>query len=237
MITNAYVQARMSSTRLPGKVLADIMGKPMILHQIERLSLSKEINNIIVVTSTDVSDDELSEILYQEGIPVFRGSLDDVLQRYLDALNLFPCDLAVRITADCPLIDPQVVDQTILSHRASRSDYTSNTLIRRFPRGLDCEVFPPATLRRVSEIELSLEEHEHVTMGIYMRPGEFKLNGYTQDFDESRRRWTVDFQKDLDFVRLIYENLLPTSNKFTSADVREFLGLNPGAENFETSGR
>lgn len=233
MKITAFIQARMSSSRLPGKVMEDIMGLPMILRQIERVRQSRLVNEVVVVTSIDRSDDVLSKLLDDYGIKYFRGSLNDVLSRFVDALSQIECDVAMRLTADCPLIDAAVLDATIESHIQAGADYSSNFLDRRFPRGLDCEVFQPSVLHKLSKLNLTDSEREHVTLGIYSRPDQFLLNGFSNQNDESNRRWTVDFPSDLEFVRVIYKNLLPRDPHFTSDDIRFLLEQNPDFENTE----
>lgn len=223
----------MSSSRLPGKVLADVVGQPMIIRQIERIERSGLVDQVVVLTSRDSSDDELYTLLKGRGVEAFRGDLNDVLARFQAALREYPCKTALRLTADCPLIDPGVIDQTILSHLASGADYTSNSLVRRFPRGLDCEVFDPATLFNLERFDLSRDEREHVTLGIYNRSSVFELNSFENSIDESRRRWTVDYPKDLKFVRLVYSALYKNNPTFVSEDIRNLLRKNPQLENFE----
>jgi spore coat polysaccharide biosynthesis protein SpsF len=138
----AVLQARMSSTRLPGKVMAEVAGAPMILRQIERLSRARRLDRIVVATSTDRSDDSLAAWLTLHGVPVHRGSLDDVLARYEGALEAFgPAEVLVRLTGDCPLTDPEVIDATIDLLIDKGLDYAANTPARRtYPKGLDVEV-------------------------------------------------------------------------------------------------
>jgi spore coat polysaccharide biosynthesis protein SpsF len=232
--TIAFLQARMSSTRLPGKVLADVAGSPMIVQQLARIGRARSVDQTIVVTSTEASDEVLVDELERRGITVFRGSLNDVLQRYREAIAHYPCEIALRLTADCPLIDPLVIDATVHSHQLAGADYTSNTLIRKFPRGLDCEVFQPEVLDRLAQFELQIAEHEHVTMGIYNRPNTFRLNAFANSVDESNRRWTVDTPEDLEFVRMIYRQLFNENPNFGSDDIRMFLALHPEKEHWET---
>lgn len=223
----------MSSNRLPGKVMMDIEGMPMILRQIERVRQSKLVDELVVVTSTHSSDDVLAKLLDDHGIDFFRGELDDVLKRFIDAFSLYRCDFAVRLTADCPLFDAAVLDTTIQSHMLSGADYTSNFKDRRFPRGLDCEIFHPSVLTELSLNTLTATEREHVTLGIYSRPDLFTINGFSNSFDESFRRWTVDYPADLEFVRNIYKHLLPVNPNFTSDDIRALLLGSPNLEHTE----
>lgn len=236
MTVVAYLQARMSSNRLPGKVLSDVVGEPMIIRQIDRIRRSTLIDDVVVLTSTDTTDDPLSARLELINQQVMRGDLNNVFSRFHDAIDLFPCKVALRLTADCPLIDPEVIDRTIESHLESGADYTSNSLKRTFPRGLDCEVFRPEVIKRLYEEDLTPEELEHVTLGIYRRPDLFTLNNYENSTDESHRRWTVDYPVDLDFVRFVFENLLPTNDQFSSDEIRLLLKRYPNKENLESLG-
>lgn len=232
-MTLAILQARMSSTRLPGKVLADVAGAPMILRQIERLRRAKRLSGLIVATSTRPDDDPLAEVLARAGVQVVRGDLDDVLSRFIAALDAAgERDAAVRLTADCPLIDPAVVDATIDLFTRSGADYASNTGDQRtFPKGLDIEVFRTDALRRAHAETHDPYDREHVTPFIYRRPERFKLVTLTQDRREGDVRWTVDRPDDLDFVRAVYEALYPARPDFGSDDVRAFVGGRPDLAN------
>jgi spore coat polysaccharide biosynthesis protein SpsF len=223
----AILQARMSSTRLPGKVLTDLHGKPMVLRQIERLRRSTEIDKLVVATSTEPSDDELVAVLELAGVTVRRGPLDDVAARFAMVIDEFQPAVVVRLTADCPLTDPKVIDDLIASHIASGADYSSNTLEPKFPHGLDAEVFDPVAFERLRSTELTSKEKEHVTFGLYSRPGEFTLNSYTQDLNVSHLRWTVDNAEDLDFVRGVYDRLYDANPDFTQQDVLDLLKREP----------
>ena len=223
----AVIQARMSSTRLPGKVLKDVLGKPMIIRQLERITRSKLIDQIVVATSTESSDDQLAEAVTEAGFIVFRGSLDDVLSRFqILRAELNPTHI-VRLTADCPMTDPSVIDGIIEQHLATQVDYTSNVISRTFPRGLDAEVFTAAALDRLSELKLSADEHEHVTLGFYRRPGEFTLTNYAGQVNKSHLRWTVDNPEDYDFAVWVYSQLYPAKPNFESADILALLDSHP----------
>lgn len=223
----AVIQARMSSTRLPGKVLKDVIGKPMVIRQLERISRSKHIDQIVVATSIESSDDPLAEAVTAAGYQVFRGSLDDVLSRFQALRANFNPTHIVRLTADCPLTDPTVIDGIIEQHVETRVDYTSNVISRTFPRGLDAEVFTVAALDRLSVLDLSDDEHEHVTLGFYKRPGEFTLTNYAGSVDNSHLRWTVDNPEDYDFALWVYREFYPTKPNFDSADILALLERHP----------
>jgi spore coat polysaccharide biosynthesis protein SpsF len=219
----------MSSTRLPGKVMADLVGAPMILRQIERLKRAKRLDQIVVATSTDASDDGLAERLVAEGIGVYRGSLEDVLGRFVGALETFSGhETVVRLTADCPLADPDVIDETIALFEGSRADYASNTPERRsYPKGLDIEVMRADVLRTTATEATDPYDREHVTPFIYGHPERFKVVGLEQHASEGEVRWTVDRPDDLEFVRAVYEALYPRKADFTSNNVRVFVQSRP----------
>ena len=223
----AVIQARMSSTRLPGKVLKDVLGQPMVIRQLERISRSKLIDQIVVATSTESSDDPLAKAVTDAGYLVFRGSLDDVLSRFQVLRKDFNPTRIVRLTADCPLTDPAVIDGIIEQHVQTQVDYTSNVISRTFPRGLDAEVFTVAALDRLSALDLSEDEHEHVTLGFYKRPGEFTLTNYAGSANNSHLRWTVDNPEDYDFALWVYSELYPAKPDFDSADILGLLERHP----------
>ncbi|HEX4710642.1 MAG TPA: glycosyltransferase family protein [Phenylobacterium sp.] len=214
----AILQARMSSSRLPGKVMAPVLGEPMIGRQVERLRRSRRIDKLVVATSTDPSDDPLAAYCEGLDLAVFRGALDDVLERYRAALALYPAAAAVvRLTADCPLADPALIDTVIAHHHATGADYTSNTLgTRTYPHGLDAEVINPEALARAAESATDPYEREHVTPYIYRRPEAFRLGGVARPDSLASLRWTVDFPEDMAFVRHVYARLYPLNPEFDS---------------------
>ena len=223
----------MSSTRLPGKVLADLAGIPMILRQIERLRRATRLDRIVVATSDQTSDDPLAVCLIAAGVPVFRGSLDDVLGRFMGAIEAFgPVRTVVRLTADCPLADPELIDETLKLHARSGADYTSNTPARRsYPKGLDVEVFEAVALKIAASETTDPYDHEHVTPFLYRHPERFTVAGLEQAADEGDLRWTVDRPDDLDFVRAVYEELYAAKPAFTSDDVRALVRGRPDLAN------
>jgi spore coat polysaccharide biosynthesis protein SpsF len=224
----AILQARMSSTRLPGKVLADVAGAPMILRQIERLQRSRRIDGFVVATSTDPSDDSLAALLALDGVAVHRGPLDDVLTRYAGALQRYPAQVVARLTGDCPLADPQVIDATIDLLMDDDLDYAANTPAHRtYPKGLDVEVMRAPCLLRAAREATDPYEREHVTPFLYRHPEIFAQAFISQDADEGEVRWTVDRPDDLDFVRAVYDGLYASKPAFTSDDVRAFVRARP----------
>lgn len=230
----AIVQGRMSSSRLPGKVLKPLCGRPMVLRQIERLARARRIDKLVLATSVEPSDDPLAETLAAEGIAVHRGPLDNVLARFAGALEAHPADHVVRLTADCPLTDPEGVDATIALHLESGADYTSNTPDAfAFPKGLDVEVVAAPALRRAAAEASTPEEREHVTWGLYNGD-----HGYTNAWlrsanaDDGDIRWTVDTPDDYAFATAVYEALYPANPTFNSADIRDFVSSRPDLAQF-----
>jgi len=219
----------MSSTRLPGKVLLPLAGAPMVLRQIERVARARRIDRLVVATSDDASDDVLADVLTQAGVGVHRGALDDVLARFIGALGAHgPAEHVVRLTGDCPLADPAVIDATIAHVIAAGADYGSNTPAHRsFPKGLDIEVIRAEALRSAAGRAASPEEHEHVTWGLHHHPELYRQAYFSQAADEGEVRWTVDLPDDYAFVRSVYDALYPVSPAFTSDDVRRFVRGRP----------
>ncbi len=203
----AIVQARMSSTRLPGKTLADIEGEPMLALLLRRLALARRLDRIVVATSTDAVDDPIAELAADIGVEVVRGPREDVLARFLIAIGEREGPV-VRITGDCPLIDAGLVDETI-ERFASVPDcaYASNVEPRTFPDGLDVEVFDAAALRAIADEHLEVADREHVTAAIRARPERFHQAALVSAQDLGELRWTVDEPEDLEFTRAVVRRL------------------------------
>lgn len=200
----AIVQARMSSTRLPGKVLKDLGGGTMLARVLKRLSRARLINSVLVATTDRQADDAIVEECRRHAFPVFRGDQDDVLDRYFRAAQLVKAEVVVRITSDCPLIDPEITDKTITAFLEAGPDYAANNFVRTYPRGLDTEVFSVKALAHAWQQARKPYERSHVTPYIYEHPANFKILTVTGDVDYSHHRWTVDTPEDLEFVRAIY---------------------------------
>lgn len=216
----AILQARMSSSRLPGKVLAPVLGQPMIARQIERLGRSRRIDRIIVATSEEASDDPLAEALTALGLDVVRGPLSDVLGRFLLALDQVPdADVVLRLTADCPLADWRTIDALIDLLASSGADYANMAMPRTFPHGLDAEAMRPQALRRAGREAVTAHDREHVTPYIYADPTRFRLSCLTRTPSLAHLRWTVDYPEDLEFVRHVYETLYPANPDFALAEI------------------
>jgi spore coat polysaccharide biosynthesis protein SpsF len=203
--TVAIVQARMGSSRLPGKVLADLGGAPMLARVIERARAAATISAVVVATTTDPADDALVPVAVAAGAAVYRGSTDDVLARYLGAARATAADVVVRLTADCPLLDPAVIDAVVEGLLTTPGcAYASNTHQRTFPRGLDVEAMLTSTLARLDELATSPAHREHVTAYLLDHPAAFTVMQLHADADHASLRWTVDTERDLAVVRRLY---------------------------------
>lgn len=204
MRTVAIIQARMGSSRLPGKVMADLGGRPMIQCVVSRAERAQNLDAVLVATSDQPGDDELAQYCQHAGIRCFRGSENDVLDRYYHAARHAEADVVVRLTADCPLLAPEVIDLVVANFREGGFDYVSNTLECTYPDGLDTEVFQREALERSWREATLKSEREHVTPYIHQHPDRFRLKNVAQKDDYSALRWTVDEPQDLEFVRAIY---------------------------------
>lgn len=226
-VTAALIQARMASSRLPGKVLADISGKPMLHHVIDRVKASRVIQDIIVVTTTALEDQTVCTLADERNVKTYAGSAIDVLDRYYQAAKCFRIDVVVRITADCPLMDPSIIDRTVKTFFESGCDYASTAYpVATFPDGLDVEVFTFSTLERAWKEATLGSEREHVTPFIWKNPHWFTLKSVQSEVDRSDMRWTVDEKEDLEFVREVYRHL-GTGTKFGMNDILIFLRQHP----------
>lgn len=230
----AILQARMSSSRLSGKVLKPILGIPMLLRQIERVNRSKKIDKLVVATSLDPSDDPIRQLCQSSGIECFRGSMSDVLDRFYQASLKFPADHIVRLTADCPLADPAVIDHVIEFYDEGEFDYASNAIEPTFPDGLDVEIFRTQCLHEAwNEAQLP-SEREHVTPFIHKRSSRYRIGHYKNSSDLSSLRWTVDEEVDFQLITKIYNCLYLQKNDFTMTDVLDFLDKNPPLKTINT---
>ena len=227
MGTIAILQARMSSSRLPGKVLADVDGIPMIQRQIERVLKANLVDQLVVATSTEPSDDPLADFLADIGQDYYRGTLDNVLNRFVQILDSSEFETCVRLTGDCPLADWNVIDQVISKFKVSDVDYCSNTLKRTFPRGLDVEVVRSSVLLELGASATNPLDLEHVTHGIYTKPEKYRMIGLEQTPSFSNFRWTVDEQRDLDFVRMVYKSFHELGIELNQTNLIDWLLKNP----------
>jgi spore coat polysaccharide biosynthesis protein SpsF len=223
----AILQARMSSTRLPGKVLKILQGKPMISHQIDRISRSKKIDKLIIATSTDKSDDSLETIAKNTNVDCFRGSLNNVLTRFYDAAFQFQPSHIVRLTGDCPLTDPKIIDQVISFYLSGNYDYVSNSVEATFPDGLDVEIFNFQTLQEAFIEAKFPSQREHVTPFINSQPNRYQLGCFKQSTDLSHLRWAVDEPEDFEFVSEVFKSLYPKNPDFGMHDVLNLIEEKP----------
>lgn len=220
------VQARTGSTRLPGKVLEEVGGRPMLRFMLDRLG---DLEHEVVVATSDLErDDPVEEVARAAGRAVVRGAESDVLARFAVALDAFPAAHVVRLTADCPLVDPDVVRAVVDLHRARGADYTSNVFPRTFPKGLDVEVVRAEVLRTADRSATDPAEREHVTPFVYRRPERFTLANLRNDLLLGEERWTVDTREDLDFVREVVARM--GRDRFSWREAWEVVGPRRQAE-------
>jgi len=223
----AIVQARMSSSRLPGKVLKEVKGKPLIGYLLERLSASKRINKIMVATTIDKDDDAVYNYVRSLKFDVYRGSNEDVLSRYYFAAEKYKPDSVMRITGDCPLIDPGICDRLIDFYIKEKADYAC--LSPRFAEGLDCEVFGFKVLEAMYKNAKKKSEREHVSLFLHNNPGMFNKKILDNTADDSKYRITVDEPEDFEVAKAIIENLYKSNSDFFDFQaIKKFLDKNPG---------
>jgi spore coat polysaccharide biosynthesis protein SpsF len=225
-VTIAILQARMSSRRLPGKVLCEINGKPMIYWQLQRIYRAKNVDKVIVATSTDTTDDPLVDFLISEEVLYVRGSLDNVKERFDNVITQFPSESFIRLTGDCPLVMPSLIDDLVDAFHEANVDYLSNTIKPTFPDGLDIEVVKTEAFRKLDNASLSKAEIEHVTYGLYSRTGQFTIQNFINSQDLSNLRWTVDYHEDLEFVRDVFSYFTGREDSFNLIELLDFLGNN-----------
>lgn len=232
--TIAIIQARMTSTRLPGKILADLAGKPLLFHVVSRARQATSIDEVIVATTDSPKDNETYKWCVNNNIICFRGSEDDVLDRYYQAAKCFHAGSIVRLTADCPLLDPFVIDRVVNFFKNGDYDYVSNVLEPTYPDGLDTEVFSFSTLERTWKEAVLKSEREHVTPFIRKSPHLFRSANVKNDVDLSANRWTVDEQDDLEFVRRVYASF-GSNTLFGTSDIIALLHTEPEINSINAS--
>jgi spore coat polysaccharide biosynthesis protein SpsF len=227
--TVCTIEARMRSTRLPGKVLRPILGRPMLALMIERLQRIRQVDDIVVATTDNPTDDAIADLACQAGVKSFRGSEQDVLNRVLEAARSVRADLIVETTGDCPLIDPGVIDQLIATFKCNSVDYCSNVLSRTYPRGMDAQVFPVVALTQVAQLTQDPTDHEHVSLYIYEHPERFRLLNIASGLapEIADLRLTVDTPEDFDLVSCVFESLYPANPAFTLADILTLFECQP----------
>lgn len=223
----AVVQARASSSRLPAKVLRPILGRAMLSRQLERLRRCRRIDKLLVATSEDVSDQPIADLCAAESVACFRGSLVDVLDRFYQAAKPLLPSHVVRLTGDCPLADPELIDRVIEFHLQGGYDFVSNAIEPTFPDGLDAAVFRFPLLEQAWREARLPSEREHVTLFMRHHPERYKIGSYKGSPDRSFMRWTVDEPADFVFVSTIYERLYPGKPDFGSEDIYRLLNDEP----------
>lgn len=227
----AILQARMSSTRLPGKVMMPLNGIPMIGRQILRIKRASKIDRLVVATSELSSDDLLVDYLNSKGIETFRGNLQNVYSRFVGVTDLYHYQNLIRLTADCPLAMPEIIDEMINVFQNKSIDYLSNSLERSFPNGLDVEIFTRDALLRLGQLNLNPSELEHVTLGFHHRKDIFKVQNFPNSRDYSSERWCVDYPEDFEFIKRIYSYFSGREDRFTFGEVLACLAVNPQIAN------
>lgn len=224
----AIIQARMGSTRLPKKVLSDIVGRPMLWHIINRVKEAESIDRVILATTENSIDDEIVSFADDGKIDVFRGSEEDVLDRYYQTAKEYDVANIVRITADDPLKDPVVIDKIVNIYMQNNADYVSNTINPTYPLGLDAEIFSFTALEKAWIEADEKYDREHVTPYLYTNPDKFKILNVEHDGENlSHLRWTVDTKQDMDFAREIYKQLYNKGEVFLMDDILGLLEKHP----------
>lgn len=230
MKTDIIVQARMSSSRLPGKVIMPVLGAPLLEYQINRLKRVAFANEIWIACTTNEADQPIVNLAKKLNIPVYRGSEHHVLSRYYFAALEAKSDHIMRVTSDCPIIDPVQLDFLISAYHShsGQVDYMSSGLSpRSYPRGMEAEIFSFKSLELAYEESNKSFEIEHVTPFIYNHPSKFNIAGFSFIKDASHHRWTVDTKEDFELIKIIIENLFPKHHEFNIQDILDFLSRNP----------
>ncbi len=223
----AIVQVRLGSARLPGKALEPIYDKPLLEHIVERIRACQSIKHIVVATTTNTQDSAIVELGEKLGLGIFRGSEENVLERFHGAARAFKAEVIVRVTADDPFKDPEVIDYAVTRFLAEGFDYCSNTIYPSYPDGLDVEVFSFRALDQAYREARLPSEKEHVTPYIWNHPELFKLLNFTHSPDLSQHRWTLDYENDLRFAREVYQRLYPQKRVFLMQDILDLLKKEP----------
>ena len=229
MNTAAIIEARMTSTRLPGKVLKPILGRPTLELLVERLRRVRRLDQVIVATTVNRTDDPVEALARKIGAGCFRGSEEDVLDRVLKAAQAHGAELIVEITGDCPLADPATIDRVLDAFHQGGCDYASNVLKRTYPRGIDVQVFPTRVLEEVARLTSDPVDHEHVSLYIYSHPERYRLRDVVSGLDARHAdlRLTVDTPEDFALIQAVYEALYPADPAFGLPEVIAFLEARP----------
>jgi spore coat polysaccharide biosynthesis protein SpsF len=227
MKTAIIVQARMTSTRLPGKVLLPLAGEPMLARLIERLRRVQLADVVAIATTQNAADDPIVALCDQLGVPSYRGSELDVLSRYCECAEQLSAEVVVRVTSDCPLLDPALIDRIISSYQKSDADYASNTLEPSWPYGMAVEVFSARALSEAHREARQAAEREHVTPYIYWNPQRFRLLNVRNEENLSHLRLTVDTPEDYELVHRVFAAAYSQRHDFGLIDVLQILQANP----------
>jgi spore coat polysaccharide biosynthesis protein SpsF (cytidylyltransferase family) len=224
--TFAFIQARMSSSRFPGKVLKPVRDQPLIVYMAQRVLRARALSGVVVLTSTDASDDALAAAVAAASVPVHRGDLDDVLKRFRTAAEYFEADHIVRLTGDCPLIDPSIIDAVVQALSAASAEYASNVEPPTYPDGLDVECFTRDALDRADRLATRPAEREHVTLWMRSEAAALRRVNVTAVADFAHLRLTVDYPDDLEIVRRIAAQE-PVAGDFDLFDILRVMSENP----------
>lgn len=236
MSTNAIIQARCGSTRFPNKVFADVNGKPLIWHVVNRLTHAKTINKIVIATTINEKDDKIEKWCNENNVSCYRGSENDVLNRYYSASVAFPSDIVVRITADDPFKEPAVIDAVVNKLINEGFDHVTNNFPPSWPEGLDCEAFTFAALEASEKSTNDAFEREHVTQYIYHNPDKFKIGNVASPKNLSYLRWTIDKEVDYEMVKAVYAHRNPANTDILLLDeILDILEKNPEIKEINSS--
>lgn len=236
MTTNAIIQARCGSTRFPNKVFADVNGKPLIWHVVNRLTHAKTINKIVIATTINEKDDKIEKWCNENNVACYRGSENDVLNRYYSASVAFPSDIVVRITADDPFKEPAVIDAVVNKLINEGFDHVTNNFPPSWPEGLDCEAFTFAALEASEKSTNDAFEREHVTQYIYHNPDKFKIGNVASPKNLSYLRWTIDKEVDYEMVKAVYAHRNPANTGILLLDeILDILEKNPEIKEINSS--
>jgi spore coat polysaccharide biosynthesis protein SpsF len=225
----------MGSSRLPGKMMLDLKGKTVLERVVERVKDSKRIDRIVVATSINKKDDVIADKSKESKVDCFHGSENDVLERYYEAAKKYGYNNIVRVTGDCPMIDPEIIDQVIGLYFAENLEYATNVIPPTFPDGLDCEIFSFDALEKAWSSANNKTDREHVTTYMWGNPEIFRQKHINNEIDISKKRWTLDNEEDYELIKIVYENLFAEKPKFRLRDLIKFFNENPEIEKINSN--
>jgi len=229
MNTVATVEARVSSSRLPGKVLMPLAGKPALAHLIERLLQARTVDEVVLATTVNPADNALEDLARRLGVGLYRGSEEDVLDRVLQAAGSVRADTIVEVTGDCPLLCPEVIDQAVNLYKSGAGDVVSNTWRPSYPQGVDAQVFSRRLLEEASRMTRDVAHREHVSLYFYENPDRYRIHVFEAppEFRAPDLRFQLDYAEDLQFIRAVYAELYPSNPRFGLRDILDVLGRRP----------